>query len=418
MSNPETEPKPIIGDDGELLEADISFPRVVYVEVPIAPAQPPVGIRMGKWLFYAVVITAFSACVLWSLTIPSHKNFIYQYEPPIPTDLPVVATQFAQPPSYFRTNLEAPVTGLMLMWNSHLTGIHDVSWSADQSQFAISYGQNLLAIWSIKDSQYTVKKSGITGFDWSSKNAQRFVVSSAQTIDIYESSQTVAHITTMNAPSDFVLPASLVRWSIDGSQIAALSQDQKTIAIFDAANGDSALEKHFQQPISDIHWSPTKPLLIAVQPKMLWYIQPKSSDFAQVQQEWTLAPKNNMNWKMAAFAPDGSQVALTGHDCDAHIAVFNTLQAAPNWVKRVGDYEPQLCSSDSQTVVVWSPTTTRIAGFIQGDDTVYIWDSATAKVVDRITPEWGRYVASIAWSHDGRYLTVSTNSMVAQWALN
>ncbi len=409
MTN-ELEPKPklIVGDDGELLEADTSFPRIAYVEAPVTIPPLPLGIRIAKWLFYGmgIVIAAVFLIGTWTIQTSSYVK-PQQYVSAEPT-------QFTNHAVYLHALFQLPDAQSATEWGTGLVNIHALNWSPDGGQLAITYGQNQAANLDIATGDYSFKAFSAASFDWSPLDSHQFVAADTQGIGIYTNNSTVNLLTTLKPSSSFKMPPSLIRWSTDGSQIATLSQDRKLVNILYASDGELATERPFEAQVWDMQWSPIMNSLLAIKDSGLIYLQPANKLIPQPQGLGVVYPDSSISWKRVSYASDGLKMALVGWDCDLKLAQFDRLERSLLWVRPMFSSVTTGCETN-ETEIAWSPHHDLIATFLHGDDTVYLWKSRDGKIFDRLIPLRSSPITAIAWSPDGTYLAIGSNTNVTIW---
>jgi len=405
MTN-ELQHKPIVGDDGELLEADTSFPRIVYVEAP--PPPLPTGIRAAKWMFYVILMVIVVTFLIGIFFVQSSSYVKPQQY------VSVAPTEFADHAVYLQAQFRLPLAQSATEWATGLANIHGLNWSPDGTQLAIEYGQNQVASLDIATGEYAFKGVSAIAFDWSPTDSRQFVAADSRQIGIYSN---VTLQTTLKPSAKFTMPPTLVRWSTDGTQIAALSQDRKLVNILYVSDGELATERPFEAPVWDMQWSPIMVSLLAIKDSGLIYLQPANKLIPQKEGLGVVYPDSSINWKRVSYAPDGLKMALVGLDCDLKVTQFNRPESSLIWIKRMADYTIQGCNAD-EAEITWSPKTEQIATFIHGDDTVYLWEGKAGWIVDRLIPLRSRPVTAIAWSPDGQYLAISSGLNITIWSPN
>ncbi len=399
MSAPEKRKNRVVGDDGELLQGDVTANQRDYQryadDVWLANAddevQQPRPRRNNRTVNQVVgifVALAFVAVVVESMTRPHSDQPV-----PVPVPKGVSAESVVFP------NFPAVLPPIGDMVTIATSNVQQVAWSPDEHKLAYrSDAGQYIWDWESQNDGFGTP-FWATSFAWA-PDSDSYAFGAFDRLEIRKLSDW-----SVRGGLSLVGVVSQLDWSGDEQMLAIVSNEGQKLTIMDSQQYTALYRYDLAMPISDMAWQPSGSALLFVIGGKLWEWHDTRLD--------VFPTYGDVGWDALDWSPDGLQVVLVGHSGDGvslH-SVLETVDAATHeimWTTALLDYPVKQ--------VAWSPDGTRIATFASGSREIYTWNSTTGDQRNFLRLPAGATGQSISWSPDGRYLAVGTNLNLTIWS--
>jgi len=187
-------------------------------------------------------------------------------------------------------------------------------------------------------------------------------------------------------------------WTPDGVRIASASAD-KTVQVWDAATGNSAVTYNHDNYVKSVKWSPDGKYLASAGRDKTVEIQDGTTGAI------VFAYHRYYKWvDTVAWSPDGTHLASASVDKTARI-----------WDALTGDHVLIYRGhTDEVNAIAWSPSGTYVAS-ASSDKTVQVWEAATGNLLLTYSKHTDQ-VKAVAWSLDGkRIISGSWDHTIHVW---
>lgn len=450
MTN-ELDHKPIVGDDGELLEADSHVDMVIYYDYAADEFPPPTRLERLRyfatnnpiaWLI-VLIVAIISLSVMWlsppnesplddtkiplGMALVSTLESVPSLQPeatssPATESTPTETTIISPPSSIISTmkkvDFQLPARGDSSDLSLRLN-VTTIRWSPDGKYLALQQDSNVVALWDLNKNQFLYYGSPASNIDWSPSDGYLYltihrIINAHQnplvtTIPIPIVSKNL-HPTSLQQPPFLQngLPQLLVTSS--QNQTALLSADGLSFSIVDPNQPDWLVTRKLDSPAHDLDWTPNGTWLSAVTETAIWKWLPESAAFLVMEG----------HYQQASWSLDATEIAVTQDiiQNDLHqpsISVFNPYKHKLKWTQPLVPSTKSIkYLNDFNVEVAWSPDGKRIVTFIQNDTAIDLWDAQTGKRLPRFYSN--RAITSIDWSPDGKYLAIGSGSNITIWS--
>ena len=392
MSNPKTEPKPIIGDDGELLEADQNVDMRsynAYVEFlrRIAARQPdqnPVN------LFF-MVVPGLALAVLIFLMMSSLAQQRDQARATPTVDHSVLSTPQAT------IRVQSGQAGAPYE-------VDDIYWTGQNHDLMVNLVHHTRYIWDVDANKMRMLLSGEQEdriiFDRSADGQFSVCLTKSLTI-LYKCDRQNKTVSALVLEFSLYPEPTIIRWSPDGTRLAILYDDNHlSIMTLDGASISASIP--VPPSLTDVQWMPDSQQLIGVADDQIWRFQNGQS--------WMGLPFPNQKIRGLKLSADGKRLAL-----DLQQGNLETLLVMENGKTR---WQASIGHGDIQYPLhmTWSPDSRHLSTFSDKFDAkeITVWNPADGTITNRI--ELDHIAKSQAWSSDSRYLAVGNFDGVSIWS--
>jgi WD40 repeat protein len=413
---------PIVGEDGELLQADLAIDPELYHsytrDLPLA--LPDSHSLMRHRLVRGVLVVV--ALLLVAIILP-HINELFPYP----------AITIPQPSTAYVTHF------------SDMGYISSVQWSPNGEQLAIvgvtsALVRNLDTTW-VSESILLNRTFSLA---WSPDGA-RLAVSEMSDDKVWNEFK-ILDVRTRSIlysrpfipiKNDLYDPLTDIRWSPDGQYLAGFSQN--ILYYFDVALNLSSkivLPSRDKLGYDDYQWLPGSHSMILMDADAISDQTLKRGELY----EWpigsakarTIYSRSWQNWlekadafKSIAVSPDGQSVALaeyrqTNQSVSPLITIIDIATGQKRHSYQIGQSFPPNPAYPYLTEdisVAWSPDGQYIAAVIQKRPVVHIWNTKTGALTTQHHIAEGQYFWDISWSPDSHHLVIGGDQYFTIWSL-
>jgi WD40 repeat protein len=431
MSNPEIEPKPIVGDDGELLEADSNANYELYEDYVWGyeyPTQQNRVIEVRDFLInniayiimgtLLIVVVASITSKPLAQTLPSDKAQPLGKALVTPIGLEADTNLSATEESALGAKAHGSTMGqsINLSLNSPMSQIR---WSPDGKYIALQSTDGV-AIWDMNAQKLFFSGLSLYArFDWSSDShflyANRYQVSNPPQRSILSSLRTIGYalqyVPTLRQPPLLAqgLPKLMVASPRD--QIALVSHDGLSVSVIEANRPDWLSTQTLDTPAHDLDW---------IGDSNWFSIVTNAGVRKWLPESITPVPLLDGQYQQVSWSPDGQYMAITqdlkrGGLHEPSITMMNPDHPNERWVNPLALNMLSIKDpANFNAQVAWSPDGKYIATFVQNDTVLELWD---AKTGTRFPGFYNQVpITCIDWSPDGTYLAIGSSSDVTIWS--
>ncbi|MBA3868290.1 MAG: hypothetical protein H0X30_03980 [Anaerolineae bacterium] len=414
--------KPIVGEDGELLEADTNIDMAVYYDSIADPYPPPTLLERIRysasnnpviWIVVLVILGAIAIAIMPAVSPPKNPPFLSNYSGLIPT-------------SIFNPNLAAsgdesaifPAKGLSSVL-FRLPAISQIRWSPNKQYLALQIGLNRIAVWDIRANGFSYYGTDMESkFDWSPDSQYLYLnhyqIQDGHLFPLF-TAKTISNLTIKSRLHDLSQPPFLTNGvpklmvTSPTNKIAVLSADGLSVSVVDPTQLDWMFTSKLDNPAHDLDWIGNGNWFSVVTDDGVW------KWFRNIPILLLGGQYQQVSW-----SPDSQSMAIT-QDLkrsglhEPTITMMNPDHPNERWSNPLAVNTLSIKdAADFNVQVKWSPDGKRIATFIQRDTSIALWDAVTGVQISHF--ENPTTVISIDWSPDGANLAISSNSDVTIWS--
>jgi WD40 repeat protein len=415
----------VVGDDGELLQADPKSSPVKYAAyvaqstpAPAAEPQTPVDRAMNRGLAGCLILLA----TLCGLIIFATQTYQFT-DNPNASPAQNAQAQADAPQVLYQTDLESPLHLPLpgqVMAADLGASLKDVRWSPDGTKIATLDADDNLRIWRVSIGlplPYVALKA--TTFDWSPDGRELITAYDTSMVSWDAASGMILRRYPPFAADEAPL---FLRAASVGNQLALLTANNHLL-VMNYKNGARTDTQTLAVPLAQVDWSPDGKSLIAVFNHSVWHWRDGKVD--------TQSRTNDTIWYSAHWSPDGQQVVMTG---EAINTSFHTPMAAgfgafdggifDSELGLASEWSNELMPAQSQSVVSsrsfqaqWSPDGTRIMAFISGGRVLYMLGrTSDGALPPSYVDPFMEGVTAAQWSPDSQRIALVSGSMLLFWS--
>lgn len=433
MSQSEPEHKPIVGDDGELIEDDTNIDLAAYYEyVAYFTPRPTFFERIRRVLSpsarlgitLALLLMAFT---FWGNSTPKESTVLVQGTSSgkpstrqlTPTNTSLPTARPTRVVTMEPTKFYLPESGATVQLP--VSNVTDMRWSPNGKMIAMQNATGT-SIWNLGINYYYLPAlSYFSVFDWApdsnflyvnryivSNPPQRALLSALRTYDsgIFNYAPTLKQPVFLKDGAPKMVSASR------RNQIALLAGDGLSISITDANQPDWMVTQSLETPAFSIEWLGNGTWLAIVTDTGIWKWRPDHPTLDKVLEG---------RYQHVSWSPYGQNIAVTQdllHNGihQPMVSMFDGDGSKQIWTQPLEQNNLSIDkSTDFNIQVAWSPDGKHIATVIDSATTLDIRDAKTGLPIQQFHNLSG--IKSIAWSPDGQYLAIGGVNSVTIWSL-
>ncbi len=418
MLNPEPDHKPIIGDDGELIEPDTlvddeQYDYYVWGDLP----EPTFSTHLRDFIRNNFGIILVSVLVFLAAT-PFISGLVLKCNPSTHVTKPVSTPRPTAPNTIKKTlpPLDARYLPSSGNWSDTYSSlpVTRVKWSPDGNTVAYQKGDETIAFLGLRVYESWINtEQALSYFDWMPDGQDLVGIHHPMTgssldpvLSVFGIPGSDFNMQPVNSQPDFIKDALPELLATSPQNITAIvSRDGFRISIINHNRFRWMATRRSDSPVHDLDWIGDGSWYSLVTEIGIWKWLPAADIPFEVLKG---------NYQQVSWSPDGQDIAVTQlvnadfilsriHPHD-QIRWNRTL---PRPVRSSNAFNPQ---------VEWSPDGQRIATFIRGESTIDLWDAQTGNPVLHFNSR--SPIIAIDWSPEGKYLAIGTDIGLTLWSPN